>query len=155
MSKWRRLQKPALDFRGIISESHCCTDCGYNTNPSQPTREEAEREAARQIRAGKRKWKIPTRYDHRSEVFIVHDHIWKAAGMEPWGGCLCVGCLEARIGRELRPEDFPPHPFLYLPGTPRLLERQGRLAPPGELEWAIKARDADAAIDERDGWGAA
>jgi hypothetical protein len=46
--------------------------------------------------------------------------------MEGYGGCLCVGCLERRIGRVLRPEDFPPHPFLHLPGTRRLLERQGR-----------------------------
>ena len=26
--------------------------------------------------------------------------------MEPWGGCLYVGCLEARLGRRLKPKDF-------------------------------------------------
>jgi hypothetical protein len=39
-------------------------------------------------------------------------------------GCLCIGCLEKRIGR-MTPADFPDHPFKVLPGTPRLLESQG------------------------------
>jgi hypothetical protein len=29
--------------------------------------------------------------------------------MERLGGCLCVGCLEARLGRELTPADFTEH----------------------------------------------
>jgi hypothetical protein len=32
MSKWRRLQEPALDFKGTMSESYLCI-CGYNTAP--------------------------------------------------------------------------------------------------------------------------
>ena len=32
--------------------------------------------------------------------------IWKAAGLEPMGGCLCIGCLEKRIGRKLTSGDF-------------------------------------------------
>jgi hypothetical protein len=32
-------------------------------------------------------------------------------------GCLCIGCLEKRIGR-MTPADFPDHPFKVLPGTP-------------------------------------
>jgi hypothetical protein len=32
--------------------------------------------------------------------------------MEPYGGCLCIGCLERRIGRKLKPKDFERnHPF--------------------------------------------
>ena len=31
--------------------------------------------------------------------------------MEPYGGCLCIGCLEKRIGRKLKPKDFPDHPL--------------------------------------------
>ena len=65
----------------------------------------------------------------QSEVYYVHDFIWERAGMKKGkgcSGCLCIGCLEKRIGRKLMPMDFPPHPFLQLPGTPRLLERQGR-----------------------------
>jgi hypothetical protein len=58
--------------------------------------------------------------------------------MKPWGGCLCVGCLEKRIGRELIPDDFDAdHVFNYAyPGTPRLLERQGRYDPLGDWEAA-------------------
>ena len=48
----------------------------------------------------------------------------RIAGMEPYGGCLCIGCLEKRIGRVLAPRDFPDHPFRLLPGTKRLLERR-------------------------------
>jgi hypothetical protein len=130
MSKWRRLQEPAVDFKGTMSESYLCIDCGFDTHPGNLNRAEAEREAARQQRAGKRKWGIPVTIDSRSETYFVHNHIWKAAGMTPggWDGCLCIGCLERRIGRELKPHDFADHVFnQHYPGTPRLLERQGRL----------------------------
>jgi len=40
------------------------------------------------------------------EWYTVHDHVWAAAGMERLGGCLCVGCLEARLGRGLNAADF-------------------------------------------------
>ena len=40
------------------------------------------------------------------EYYMVHDNVWKAAGMEPEGGCLCIGCLEERLGRMLTPDDF-------------------------------------------------
>ena len=44
---------------------------------------------------------------HRaSEYYMVHDSVWKTAGMEPDGGCLCIGCLEERLGRMLTPDDF-------------------------------------------------
>ena len=43
-----------------------------------------------------------------------------------YSGCLCIGCLEQRIGRKLMPMDFPDHVFnTDLPGTPRLMERRG------------------------------
>ena len=45
--------------------------------------------------------------DHRrAEYYVVHDHIWKQAGMAPFGGMLCIGCLEQRIGRTLNAGDF-------------------------------------------------
>lgn len=44
-------------------------------------------------------------------------------------GCLCIGCLELRLGRRLVPKDFPEHPFNRMPGTRRLMERRG------EPEW--------------------
>jgi hypothetical protein len=40
------------------------------------------------------------------EYYMVHDNVWKAAGMEPEGGCLCIGCLEERLNRMLTPDDF-------------------------------------------------
>jgi hypothetical protein len=116
------------DLRGLISESHNCIDCGYNTNPGCDTREEAEQSMRAAKKAGPLdQWRVPQRYDSRSEVYIVHRHVWKKAGMKEYGGCLCIGCLEKRIGRKLEPYDFPPdHPFndtSLLPGTRRRFER--------------------------------
>jgi hypothetical protein len=44
--------------------------------------------------------------DNETEVYHVLSSVWKDAGMEPLGGCLCVSCLEARLGRRLIPKDF-------------------------------------------------
>jgi hypothetical protein len=47
---------------------------------------------------------------------MVGDDAWLEAGAPQ--GCLCVGCLERRLGRELERRDFPalpvngPHPTL-------------------------------------------
>jgi hypothetical protein len=42
-----------------------------------------------------------------------------------FGGCLCIGCIEKRIGRELKPKDFEPyHAFNDMPGTTRLMKRR-------------------------------
>jgi hypothetical protein len=147
MSKWRRLQKPDLDFKGTMSESHLCIDCGFDTAPGCLNRAEAEKEASRQIRAGRRNWKLQFTASSRSEQYFVHDHIWETAGIKPggWDGCLCVGCLEQRIGRRLTPMDFNDHIFnTALPGTKRLMERQGRCDP---LEAALD-RAADELGDE-------
>jgi hypothetical protein len=69
---------------------------------------------------------IPQQIDHRSEVCTVRKSVWKAAGMDEWGGCLCIGCLEKRLGRKLKPKDLQRgHPFNCIPnGTPRLLKRR-------------------------------
>lgn len=48
-------------------------------------------------------------FDGEWEDYIVHDELWRAAGCNPEEGVgefLCVGCLEARLGRRLTPEDF-------------------------------------------------
>lgn len=39
----------------------------------------------------------------RNEYYMVKDEIWP---IEQDGGMLCVGCLERRIGRELKKDDF-------------------------------------------------
>jgi hypothetical protein len=45
--------------------------------------------------------------ERRAEWYVVTKEVWAAAAMTPAGGCLCIGCLEARIGRQLAPTDFP------------------------------------------------
>jgi hypothetical protein len=66
------------------------------------------------------------KFDEHCEVYTVRDSVWKAAAIEPMGGCLCIGCLEKRLGRRLTPKDFlRRHPFNSLPGTERLTERRG------------------------------
>jgi hypothetical protein len=37
---------------------------------------------------------------------MVHDHVWERAGTAPYGGYLCIGCLEKRLGRTLCADDF-------------------------------------------------
>ncbi|WP_457489141.1 hypothetical protein [Tardiphaga sp. P5_C10] len=39
------------------------------------------------------------------EYYMVHDDLWLNAHPKR-DGKLCVGCLETRIGRRLKPEDF-------------------------------------------------
>lgn len=42
--------------------------------------------------------------DCSDEMYMIHEHLWlQYAGGE---GCLCVGCIERRIGRILGPQDF-------------------------------------------------
>jgi hypothetical protein len=85
--------------------------------------------------------------NHRDVFCVSHNRLGanRFAGCDPehtfgasatslaGGGCLCIGCLEKRIGRRMTPADFPDHPFKALPGTPRLLERQGRHDPLGDF----------------------
>ena len=67
-----------------------CIDCGIDTIP-------------RPRRRGTQQW------------YMVHRHVWQAAGMpkdrvlgydETDGNFLCIPCLERRLGRELKPDDF-------------------------------------------------
>lgn len=44
--------------------------------------------------------------DRRAEWYIVQPCLWAQAGMAYDGGCLCIGCLETRIGRRLNADDF-------------------------------------------------
>lgn len=150
MSKWKRLQK-FTSLKGLVSESHQCIDCGFDTHDGQLNRAESEQYAAAQVRAGK-PWSYPVHYSNRCEVYIVHQHVWAAAGLSSdrknsYDGCLCIECLERRIDRPLTPDDFDhDHPFFQLPGTERMLRRQGRYQhydfefdnpPPTELERAL------------------
>jgi hypothetical protein len=81
-----------------------CKDCGMDTAPC----------------TGKRGCRHGGRWEH----YMVHDKLWRAAGMRD--GFLCVGCIEKRIGRRLTPRDFTSAPINdpYDPwNTPRLADR--------------------------------
>jgi hypothetical protein len=75
-------------------DSTRCVDCGVETQPKNPGA------------------------THDYEQFVVLDEVWQAAGMplgkvdpksfvlKGGGGCLCVGCIERRLGRKLTNADF-------------------------------------------------
>jgi hypothetical protein len=120
------------DLTGVTPESWVCIDCGINTFPGCPDRREMERRyvtaAAKVLSAtGEEMHVAELTVNEYCEVYTVRNSVWAAAGMEPMGGCLCVGCLEKRLRRRLTPKDFSRrHPFNSLPGTARLLERRDR-----------------------------
>jgi hypothetical protein len=41
-----------------------------------------------------------------TEYYMIKDSLWRKVGMKPNGGCLCVGCIESRLGRKLKAKDF-------------------------------------------------
>jgi hypothetical protein len=109
-----------ISLIGLDSETHCCIDCGYNTAPGMAPRWLAE---VLMNRDGG----FTNTFTEDSELYMVRDKVWKASGMKPYGGCLCVRCLETRIGRKLKPKDFPAHAFNdpRWPCTDRLRDRRG------------------------------
>ena len=111
------------DLRGLTPESWACVDCGINTFPGCPTRLEMERAYNGSV-LKLVPMSIPLQFNEHCEVYTVRDSVWQATGLEPYGGCLCIGCFEKRIGRKLRPKDFTRHEFNSMPGTDRLLERR-------------------------------
>jgi hypothetical protein len=117
-----RIEKP--DLRGKMPESWACIDCGINTHPGSLNREQMEKASA--LAAATHNKVITTIwYGEHTEVYTVKPAVWKKAGMEPMGGCLCIGCLEKRLGRTLVPKDFlSNHPFNRMPGSERLLARR-------------------------------
>ena len=91
--------------KGTVPESWDCIDCGMNTAPGLLNRTELEAAIAH---IGVARWKsgraaIEQIYDDRTEVYFVPKAIWKKAGVKPFGGCLCIRCLEARLKRRLTP----------------------------------------------------
>jgi hypothetical protein len=138
------------DLRGTMSESNLCADCGLDTAPGCLDRREMEA-AVKALGSGWKKGEgVPQSVGHDTEKYFVRDVIWEKAGMTPWGGCLCIGCLEKRLGRRLKPKDFDrDHPFNSMPGTPRLLNRRDR-AYKGEfiIEYGPRQFAAHANSDE-------
>ena len=146
--------KNKIDFRGMTPETWDCVDCGINTAPGFPSRVQLEKAFCGPIAERG----STCTYDDATEVYMVKDAIWKAAGMNAGqggfgdqdgdSGCLCIGCLEKRLGRTLRAKDFPRnHPFNSnaCPGTERLLARRRR---PGPDPWGVMAEMEEAASAE-------
>jgi hypothetical protein len=110
------------DLKGLMPESWACIDCGFDTAPGCSTREQLE-QVFTVIRREDRG--VQQSIDQFSEIYMVKPTIWKAAGMGPFSGCLCIGCLEKRLGRALTRRDFMRnHVFNTMPGTKRLLSRR-------------------------------
>ena len=102
-----------------IVESWLCIDCGTNTHPGTLSGGEVRITFALD-------GEFDTRFTCDTEVYTVKDAVWVQAGMRAWNGCLCIGCLEKRIGRRLRPRDFSRHDkevWANLPCTDRLRNR--------------------------------
>src|SRR5262249_29368178 len=72
--------------QGHVTEDWLCIDCGINTAPGVPdgltALREIEATGASEMTIGP-----------DTEMYMVRDAVWKKAGMEPFGGCLCIGCL--------------------------------------------------------------
>jgi len=113
------LTKADLDeAAGDRTDSYACVDCGFNTAPGIPNAKRTRLEVAAF-------GSITSTTDENSEVYFVKSRVWEAANIDGWGGCLCIGCLENRLGRRLKPKDFDRnHPFNSMPGTARLLSRR-------------------------------
>jgi hypothetical protein len=43
------------------------------------------------------------------EFYMLIDQTWLQANHDSFEGMLCIGCVEARLGRLLRPSDFDPY----------------------------------------------
>lgn len=111
------------DLRGVVPESWACIDCRINTAPGCLNRNQMEQAFA----ADWNHQGVTNKFNARSEVYTVEALVWSAASMSDFDGCLCIGCLEKRLGRTLTPRDFlRNHPFNSLPGTARLLSRRNR-----------------------------
>lgn len=101
-----------------VPESWNCVGCGMNTAPGMLDRKQMR--AAFTIGDA-----AQNTITWESEVYTVKPAVWRAAGMVADGGCLCIGCLEERIGRPLQPKDFlRKSGFHNVPGSIRLISRR-------------------------------
>jgi hypothetical protein len=123
---------PDIDARGHIPESWNCTDCGVNTAPGMKNRVQTETALIIGTSAEQE-------INEQSEVYTVKPKVWKAASMEDFGGCLCIGCLEKRLGRFLTPKDFVRNNGLNMKHVPCTRRLQARRE--GLKEWYEKQPD--------------
>jgi hypothetical protein len=128
-----------------ITESWLCVDCGVNTAPGLVSGPETRVAFALGAKT------VEQTFTDETEVYHVKDAIWKKAGMRPWNGCLCIGCLEKRLERQLQPKGFARHDdkvWSQFPCTERLLDRRGfrfirAMTDDGEREFIADKETAD------------
>jgi len=101
---WKSLEELEEHLTGRIPEHHLCVDCGVNTHPGAPTKKEVAEGTWEAWQAGET-WTGVLHFGDDTEVYMVRESVWGKAGMEPYGGCLCIGCLERRLGRKLKLRD--------------------------------------------------
>jgi hypothetical protein len=64
-----------------------------------------------------------------AEYYMVYDEVWLSVVTSKSNGMLCVGCLEARLGRELNRNDFTHAPInagIFFKQSDRLKDRVWR-----------------------------
>ena len=94
----------------LATHENKCFDCGAATTPGELTPHPD----------GYIKSMMPGTCEH----YMVTKRVWAKAGMQEDGGSLCIGCLEKRLGRRLKRNDFTFHIEGYFHfATPRLLDR--------------------------------
>lgn len=99
-----------------------CVECGMNTAPGCTN-------ARQMLKAFGRGEDAIQEFDDRTEVYCLRASLWEIATNGNTREILCIGCVESRIGRRLRPKDFSSRNELNLvPGTDRLISRRMGLA---------------------------
>jgi hypothetical protein len=84
------------------------------------------------------------------EFCMVHPDIWDDQLGLGWDDNLCIGCIEARLGRKLKgpcPDfmSFPSYSWMY-PTSERLMDRYGFIKN-AKGEWVHPAAEKQAATD--------
>jgi hypothetical protein len=113
----------AAEAEGLYYEDGCCVDCGKDTTPHTIVRDGDVNGFGMEFTRD-----VTIRFEPETwDFYSVKDRVWAKAGLTETGGCLCVGCLENRLGRRLRPKDFDFERDENLPGawtSPRLAQRR-------------------------------
>ena len=100
-----------------IPESWECEDCGMDTAPGFMN-------AKQVLDAFVRGKDASMRPNKNCEVYQLKHALWKTVTNGHARAVLCIGCVEQRLGRKLRPKDFQDNALKLLPCTERLLARR-------------------------------
>jgi len=90
------------DLKKLVPKSWLCDDCGEDLGGRMPTRDKLTDVTI----------DIFGPYILSKKIKIVRPAVWAEAGAPPDVSWLCDDCLEKRLGRRLRPEDYEPKEWL-------------------------------------------